>query len=137
MSDESTTEFDNAVDISFYPISTQELNRRAEQNIEEFNDLLNGLSSTEDKKKNLWRQIYENAIFDRKNAYLMFADLYSQVSGQADKHAIHGPVLSKYIERMNKCNDQLIKLATLVSDAINEDIEDQWDEDKMYDMLNE
>ena len=36
--------------------------------IEQFSDILDGLTSTEDKKKLLWKEIYENALEDRSSA---------------------------------------------------------------------
>lgn len=123
--------------VVFVPTSTEEMEIKIERETNEFLKLLDGLSSTEQRKKNLWRQIYENALEDRKNSYIIFADLYGQVSGNSDQHAIHGPVLSKYMERMSKANDQLIKLAELVSDAVDAEVEENWSEDDMYKALEE
>lgn len=136
LEDEMALRYDDTVDTSFIPTSTAELEAKATKEIKEFKKLLDGLSSTEDRKKNLWRQIYENALEDRRNSYILFADLYSQVSGHSDQHAIHGPSLSKYMERMSKANDQLIKLADLVSEAVDNEVEENWSEEEMYDMLN-
>ena len=43
---------------------------------------------------------------------------YSRAKGELPSTADHisvGPTLSKYLERMNKSNDQLIKLADLIA----------------------
>ena len=40
--------------------------------IEQFSDILDGLTSTEDKKKLLWKEIYENALEDRSSAKILF-----------------------------------------------------------------
>lgn len=101
----------------FKPIPAWELDKQAKKAMNEFSDLLNSLDKSLDKKKTLWKQIYENAVTDRKTAYLVFADLYVQVHSKSAEHAIHGPTLSKYMERMSKATDQLLKLAELVAAA--------------------
>lgn len=82
-----------------------------------FSKLLNEIESVEDKKKSLWKEIYENSVMDRENAFVMFMKLYQVVSNDAGAHAIHGTTISKYLERMNKANDQLIRLAELLQAA--------------------
>ena len=82
---------------------------------EQFGALLGSIENLEDKKKHLWREIYENAIVDRMNAYMLFTDVYSTMTGDKADHVTLGPMMAKYIERMNKANDQLLKLADLIS----------------------
>ena len=88
-----------------------------QKKVEEFSQLLDTLESTADKKKLLWRQIYENAITDRENAGMLFTDVYKQMQSATAEHAVIGPILTKYMERMSKSNDQLIKLAELIAKA--------------------
>ena len=116
-------------------ISVEDLDIKIEREISGFADLLKSLSSTEARKKALWRQIYENSLMDRRNAYLLFDDLWKKCAGQDHQHAIHGQTLSKYLERMGKSNDQLIKLAGLVSDAIDDEIEEELGEEEMYERM--
>ena len=75
------------------------------------------MSETEDKKKLLWKEIYENALNDRENAYVLFTDLLQQSQGNAANHAMFGPIMSKYLERMSKSNDQILRLAELIAKA--------------------
>ena len=82
---------------------------------EQFGEMLASIEALEDKKKFLWREIYENAIVDRMNAYMLFTDVYGSMSGDKADHVTLGPMMAKYIERMNKANDQLIKLAEIIS----------------------
>tara|TARA_R110001592_G_scaffold33169_1_gene115325 strand:- start:17044 stop:17412 length:369 start_codon:yes stop_codon:yes gene_type:complete len=82
---------------------------------ETFADLLGSIENLEDKKKHLWKEIYENAIVDRMNSYMLFTDVYSCMTGDKADHVTLGPMMAKYIERMNKANDQLLKLADLIS----------------------
>ncbi len=94
-----------------------ELSKKVAQQMNDFSSLLEGLNKLKDKKKRLWQLIFENAVTDRRNAYVAFVDLYSQVHSSHEKHAIHGQTLSKYLERMGKATDQLLKLAELVAAA--------------------
>ena len=86
-----------------------------EKKVESFGQLLESIETTEDKKKLLWKEIYENAIVDRMNAYMLFTDVYASMSGDKSDHITLGPMMAKYIERMNKGNDQLLKLADLIA----------------------
>tara|TARA_B100000686_G_C16734215_1_gene942620 strand:- start:13 stop:375 length:363 start_codon:yes stop_codon:yes gene_type:complete len=83
--------------------------------IDKFSDLLDSLEQTEDKKKYLWKEIYENALTDRENANLLFTDLLIQSRGNSANHAMFGPIMSKYLERMSKSNDQILRLAELIA----------------------
>ena len=86
-----------------------------EQKIKDFSDLLSQISDVSDKKKKLWKEIYENAVADRQNAYVLFTTLVDIVEDKSTEHAIHGKTISTYIERMSKANDQLIRLAELIA----------------------
>jgi uncharacterized membrane protein len=83
--------------------------------IKSFSDLLDSLESTESKKKHLWKEIYENSINDRENANILFTDLLVQSKGNSANHAMFGTIMSKYLERMSKSNDQILRLAELIS----------------------
>jgi hypothetical protein len=84
--------------------------------VKQFSDLLESIESLEDKRKFLWKEIYENALNDRECAAFLFADLFKELSGSA-QHAVAGTIASKYLERMSKSNDQILKLAELISKA--------------------
>lgn len=95
-----------------------------------FSGLLNSIESIEDKKKVLWKEIYENSVMDRENAFVMFMKLYQTVSNDSAQHAIHGTTITKYLERMNKANDQLLKLAELLQNAERKN--ESLDPDEIY-----
>jgi hypothetical protein len=86
-----------------------------EKKLQSFSDILDNLSSTEDKKKMLWKEIYENALEDRGNAQILFDDLMMQSRNNSANHTVFGPMMSKYLERMAKSNDQILKLAELIA----------------------
>jgi len=96
-----------------------------EKKAKDFSDLLSQIDGVSDKKKKLWQEIYENAVTDRQNAYVLFSSLVKIVENDSTEHAVHGKSLSSYIEKMSKANDQLIKLAELVAKAerTNEEID--------------
>lgn len=98
--------------------------------IEEFSSVLDTLDNLEDKKKLLWMHIYEHAVQDRTHAYMLFTELYVNSKGQPSEHHLNGPILAKYIERMSRANDQLLKLAELVQKA--QDEEEAINEDDVY-----
>lgn len=91
--------------------------KKTENDLSTFVDLLDTLDSVDERLKLLWKQIYENALMDRRNAYVVWTDLFMAVHGNPEQHVIHGDHLSKYMERMEKANVQLLKLAELVYKA--------------------
>ena len=93
-----------------------------EKKIIQFSELLTSLNDLDDKKKVLWREIYENAVNDRENASILFTDTLMQVKGNAANHNILGPVIAKYLERMSRANDQILKLAELVAKEDSKDL---------------
>lgn len=88
---------------------------KLKKKVSEFSDMLDELSSTEDKKKLLWRQIYENALIDRENASMLFTDAWSRMSVGSSEHVALGSTLTKYLERMSKSNEQILRLAEMIN----------------------
>ncbi len=88
---------------------------KKEDKIKEFSDLLDGLKNTEDKKKLLWKESYQNALEDRESASILLNDLLVTIPGNPANHSTHGSLATKYLERMSKSNDQIIKLAELIA----------------------
>ena len=88
---------------------------KTEKKLKDFADLLDSLSKTEDKKKLLWRDAYQNALEDRESANILVTDLLMQIRGNTTNHQAFGSIMSKYLERMAKSNDQILKLAELVT----------------------
>jgi len=107
--------------------------RSAEEKIKDFADVLDGLSSTDEKKKTLWKEIYENAISDREKASMLFTDAWQHMKGGTSEHATLGPTMTKYLERMGKSNDQILNLADLISKA--EQQESKVDPDDLFDKI--
>ena len=86
-----------------------------QKKLKDFTEVLEKIEHADSKSKILWKEIYENAIVDRQNAHILFVEAYTNMgSGSAD-HLSLGPTLTKYLERMNKSNEQLLKLSELMS----------------------
>ena len=103
---------------------------RLEEKVRDFSSLLDQIEGLSDKKKKLWKEIYENAVYDRQNAYTMFVKLVRIVEDKSTEHAVHGKTIATYIEKMSKANDQLIRLAELVGKA--EKSNDEIDSEEMF-----
>lgn len=102
-----------------------------ESKTRDFSALLDQIESLNDKKKRLWKEIYENALQDRQNAYAMFIQLCRIARDLSTEHAVHGRSITAYLERMSRSNEQLIRLAELIAKA--EDSDEEIDPDKMFD----
>ena len=109
-------------------------NEAKEENIKNFADILDNIESLEDKKKMLWKEIYENAIEDREKSKMLFNDAYISMQGGINEHMNIGAVMSKYIERMSKSNDQILKLAELISKE--EEKSEEIREDEIFGKIN-
>ncbi len=107
---------------------------KLESKVRDFSSLLNQIDGLSDKKKKLWKEIYENAICDRQNAYVLFSKLVNIVEDKSTEHAVHGRSLASYIEKMSKANDQLIRLAELI--AKTEKTNDEIDAEEMFKKIN-
>ena len=88
---------------------------KQEEKIQNFSDLLDSLSKTEDKKKLLWKEAYQNALDDRESANILLTDLLKVSLNNSSNHLQFGTLMSKYLERMSKSNDQILKLAELIA----------------------
>ena len=104
-----------------------------EEKIKNFSDLLDTLTKTEDKKKLLWKESYQNAIDDRENAHILLVDLMKVSMNNSTNHLQFGTLMSKYLERMSKSNDQILKLAELV--AKEQEKSEMIDDDSIFDKI--
>ena len=89
--------------------------KTVEEKIVDFSDLLDSLNKTEDKKKLLWKESYQNSLEDRESASILLNDLLVTIPGNPTSHSTHGTLATKYLERMSKCNDQILRLAELIA----------------------
>lgn len=100
---------------------------KTKKKMEDFEGVLKKIKHADAKKRILWKEIYENALTDRQNAHVLFVEAYTSMTNSTAEHVSVGSTLSKYLERMGKSNEQLLKLADLISkseadhNAINAD----------------
>ncbi len=111
-----------------------ESSERMKKRVSEFSEILNDLSSTEEKKKLLWKQIYENALTDRENASMLFTDAWSRMSVGSSEHVALGSTLTKYLERMSKSNEQILRLAEIINKV--QEQEDQIDSEDIFSKIS-
>ena len=95
--------------------------------------MLDDLATTEDKKKALWREIYENAVSDRERASILFTEAYKTMGASTNDHATLGTTMTKYLERMCKSNDQILQLADIINKA--EEQSSKIDPDDLFDKI--
>ena len=98
--------------------------------VDAFASILEELNSTQEKKKLLWKEIYENAVVDRENAAMLFTDAWKNMQGGTTEHVSLGSTMSKYLERMCKSNEQILRLAELITKA--EEHETRIDSDDLF-----
>ena len=110
-------------------------NENIEEKINNFSDLLDTLANTEDKKKLLWKDSYQNALDDRENANILLVDLMKVSMNNSSNHLQFGSLMSKYLERMAKSNDQILKLAELISKE--QEASEMVSDDDIYNQIKE
>lgn len=106
---------------------------KLEKKLKEFSKLLDSLPEIESKKKILWLEIYENAVFDRDLAHALHSTLHAVMGANANEVIEASSSLNKYMERMSKSNEQLIKLAELIASETSKD--EQLDTEGMFEAI--
>ena len=89
--------------------------QKTDEKVKDFSDLLETIEAVTDKKRLLWKEIYQNAVIDRHNAGMLFTDAYKSMQPGVTEHVTLGVVLTKYLERMCKSNEQILRLADVIS----------------------
>ncbi len=97
--------------------------QKTQARLKKFGDLLDRIETADDNIKALWSEIYENATTDRERASMLYTDIFMDVKGSPEKHGLYGVQMTKYLERMCKSNDQLIRLAEMIERAERNAIE--------------
>ncbi len=110
-------------------------NKKKEEKIKSFEELLSSLEKTDEKKKVLWSEIYANSLSDRERASILFTEAYKAMGSGPSDHVALGGTMSKYLERMGKSNDQILKLAELIQKA--ELAETRVDPNDLFDQISE
>lgn len=110
-------------------IANMDAEKTTKETVEQFTQLVSDIPNVSDSQKYLWIESYKNAVFDRRNAHALFVALVDIIGDRTTEHAVHGKTLASYIERMNKCNDQIIKLSEMITKAM---VEEDFDPASLY-----
>jgi len=97
-----------------------ESDKATTKKIGQFEDILNSVEDLDESKLFLWLEIYNNAKNDRVCASALFTQAFAQLGNSGAEHITLGSTLVKYLERMNKANEQLLSLAALVTREIEQ-----------------
>ena len=92
-------------------------------------------SNDEKTKEAIWKEIYQNDFQDREKASMLVTNLWKEITADPEKHILYGTTVSKYLERMAKSNDQLVKLAELMQKAEPPEVNEDVDIDNIYDQM--
>ena len=84
----------------------------------------------------------DNIRADRAMTATLLADLMKQMNSQASlsTHEAAGTTAAKYVETLQRSNDQMVKLANLLQkreEAVNKDNMEDLDQDALFDLLDE
>lgn len=89
-----------------------------------------------ESKEDLWEEIYRNATVDREKASMLITNLWKEITTDPEKHMLYSTSMVKYLERMQKGNDQLVKLAELMQKSSPAE-EESVDLDSIYTSITE
>ena len=83
-------------------------------------------------------QATKNVLEDRAATKTLLMSLMKYMQGQDDRHREVGLVAAKYLETLQRSNEQLVKLAALEQKKITKDtkITDE-DKQELFDLINE
>lgn len=85
--------------------------REQQDKLRDLDELLFDSEDIDDKVRSLWIEIYTNANDDRERISILYTDIFREMKGSPQGHAVYGPLVTKYLEKMAKANDQLLKLS--------------------------
>jgi deoxycytidine triphosphate deaminase len=88
-------------------------NNELSKKVEDFEQLIDSIE-LDDKKRILFKKIYSNSIDDRNYANVLFTNALVTMNNSQEFHITVGPILAKYLERMSKSNEQILKLTELI-----------------------
>jgi hypothetical protein len=75
---------------------------------------------------------------DRAIASTLLIDLMKVLKEDTTKHQYSGPVAAKYLETLQRSNEQLVKLASLIAKKEGADSSlSSLDKSEIYDLINE
>tara|TARA_Y100001973_G_C5196668_1_gene334737 strand:+ start:1823 stop:2131 length:309 start_codon:yes stop_codon:yes gene_type:complete len=78
----------------------------------------------------------KNIEQDRATTQVLLTDAMAYLKQHAENHKSTGPVVAKYLETLQRSNEQLVKIAQLVYKVQTRDMEmDGFDEEDIFDQI--
>jgi len=88
--------------------------------------------------QNFVEEAADNIRKDRAMASTLLIELMKILKTDETKHQHTGPVAAKYLETLQRSNEQLVKLASLISKKENVSVSlSQIEKSEIYDLINE
>lgn len=99
-------------------------------------DIFINMSKT---KEQLIQQAIENIDKDRASAQELLEDVAQYIGQQQDRYATTGMVAAKYLETLQRSNEQLVKLISLMKKSDEEKYGDldKNDKEELYDQIED
>jgi hypothetical protein len=89
-----------------------------------------------DKLTKILDEAMDNIREDRKLASILLEDVVQWIGQQTDRHAEVGVVASKYLETLQRSNEQFVKIAAILKSRLNNEYGDL-ESDEKDDLYNE
>ena len=87
--------------------------------------------------QNFGEEAADNIRKDRAMASTLLIELMKILKADETKHQYSGPVAAKYLETLQRSNEQLVKLASLISKKENISTNlSQMEKSEIYDLIN-
>jgi hypothetical protein len=87
--------------------------------------------------ENYIQEIVDNARRDRTKADFLLNDVISEIQGAKSSHTQVGIVAAKYLETLQKSNDQLVKVASLLNKRTSENVSlSDGDKSQIFEIIN-
>ena len=79
----------------------------------------------------------ENVNNDRSLAFTLLTDLMKRLNKDDSMHRDLGQVAAKYMETLQRSNDQLVKIASLVHKEQSKNADTSINKEEIYDLIKE
>jgi len=86
-------------------------------------------------KKKLLEKSLSNIEDDRNYANICINQLLLYIKGDGEKHKATGLVLSKYLEVLQRSNEQLVKISSMLKEEVEEEKLSETDKENIYENI--
>ena len=94
-------------------------------------------SKSNNSLDSLIEESLDNIRQDRAMASTLLIDLVTHIKGNKHEHKETGPIAAKYLETLQRSNEQLVKLNALLfkKSSLSNGLTD-YDKEELYDLIN-